>query len=90
MTANRWVKFNAGPEAMIAYVYVDQMAGPSAKGGPVSDPPTRAEIDTLLERPPATFRDPMAFGAQPLDAATVTALGLPDAPPWMAGMSGFK
>jgi len=75
---------------MIAYAYVDKIAAPSAKGGPVSDPPTKDEIEELVKKPPATLRDPESFGAKALDDATVKLLGLPAEPGWMAGASDFK
>jgi hypothetical protein len=72
------------PDGMyLAYYYLDPEAGPSAKGARVSDSPTPAEFDVVIQRPDATFRDPVGCGARTLTAEEVVAAELPDRPPWL-------
>ena len=65
----------------------DRMAGPSAKGGPVSEPPAREEIEAALWCPSDTFR---LAGLHPdsLTDEETTALGLPGKPDWMYVFEG--
>ncbi len=68
---------------MLAYVYDDPSAGPSARGRRVSAPPTPEEIRQAIDRPTQTFRRPEAFGAIPIGPDEALRMGLPKDPPWI-------
>src|SRR5215813_5102602 len=80
----RWVWIpEPGGTWVLAFVYVDPSAGPSAKGGVVSSPPTREEVRQAIDHPDRTFRQPAAFGAIPISPEDALRLGLPKDPPWI-------
>lgn len=76
-----WLTGAGGP--FLVYYYVDRMAGPSAKGAHVSDPPTAKELDAVINTPGHTFRDPVGMGARALSVAELTAIKLPARPAWL-------
>lgn len=78
---NGWIWLTLGTDRFLAYQYVDPQAGPSAKGVPVSNPPTAEQLSTAL-RPSSTFRMPMGE-VLPLTADEVRQFGLPAEPEWM-------
>ena len=78
----QWIEIQTHGKRNLAYVYTDPEAGLSAMGGPVSAPPTDAEIKALVDEPPMTWHDVTAFGAHSLDPAEVAKLKLPAKPAW--------
>jgi hypothetical protein len=76
-----WMTGMGGP--FLSYYYVDRTEGPSAKGAHVSDPPTAAELDQVIEAPDHTFRDPIGMGARALTPDEVSAAKLPPRPAWL-------
>lgn len=88
--ASRWVFIESDGKRFLAYSYEDSVAGPSAKGAVVSDPPSEAEIEAVIERPDQTFRDPGQFGARALSGPQARSLGLPAEPPWLAVFKGGR
>jgi hypothetical protein len=73
----RWVWIDLGKgEPLIAYVYLDQGAGPSAKGGPANDP-------NLATSPSHTVRLGGAFAIRELSAEDLRAHTLPSRPEWL-------
>ena len=83
MSATRWCWITIRDDRLLAFRYVDPSAGPSAKGGAVSDPPTTDEIREAIDRPSRTVRDPDAFGAVAIGAEDALRMGLPKDPPWI-------
>lgn len=81
--ATRWMWMTGMGGPFLVFYYVDQMAGPSAKGDHVSDPPTAKELEAVLEAPEHTFRDPVGMGARMLSAAELAAIKLPRRPSWL-------
>ncbi|MEM9069527.1 MAG: hypothetical protein AAGE52_13520 [Myxococcota bacterium] len=82
--ATRWVWLTHHPAGrVLAFCYDDPAAGPSAKGGCVSDPPTPAEVRAAIDSPDRTVRRPESFGARPIGPEEALKLGLPKDPPWI-------
>ncbi len=88
MSATRWCWITIGADRLLAFRYVDPSAGPSAKGGAVSDPPTADEIREVIDRPSRTVRDPDAFKAIAIGAEDALRMGLPKDPPWIGFFEG--
>ncbi len=83
MSLTRWVWIKEQNGAyVLAFTYFDSQAGPSAKGGVVTDVPE--SWANAVEHPDRTFRDPKAFGATPLTEEEAKRRGLPDEPPWLS------
>ncbi|MFN0249948.1 MAG: hypothetical protein ACKV2T_23900 [Kofleriaceae bacterium] len=83
MSGTRWMWVPIDGTWALAYGYMDPMAGPSAKGAIVSNPPTFDEIRTAIDHPNRTFREPTAFGAVVITAEDAMKMGLPKDPPWI-------
>ncbi|MEJ7602551.1 MAG: carboxypeptidase-like regulatory domain-containing protein, partial [Kofleriaceae bacterium] len=83
MSATRWVWIPVDRKWALAFLYTDKMAGPSAKGAVIDNPPTMEQIREAIDRPNRTFRDPARFGAVPIGAEAALQLGLPKDPPWI-------
>jgi hypothetical protein len=81
--ATRWMWMTGMGGPFLVFYYVDRMAGPSAKGAHVSDPPTAKELEAVINTPAHTFRDPVSMGARTLSAAELAAIKLPDRPSWL-------
>ncbi len=76
-----WIKEQSGAY-VLAFTYFDSQAGPSAKGGVITD--ARESWSNAVDHPDRTFRDPTAFGATPLTEEEAKRRGLPDEPPWLS------
>jgi hypothetical protein len=75
----RWVVIDRLPEEpIIAFVYLDHRAGPSAKGGHASD-------RNLAAMPLITVRLTLSMHLTELSPAEVAAHKLPAKPPWLDG-----
>ncbi|HWO26755.1 MAG TPA: hypothetical protein VNO30_48835 [Kofleriaceae bacterium] len=89
MANTRWVWIPDGEARVLAFTYVDRVAGPSAKGRiVVGDPPPQEQILEAIDHPNRTFRRPDAFGASPIGAEEALRLGLPKDPPWIGHFEG--
>ncbi len=85
----RWVWIpDADGGRVLAFVYIDKVAGPSAKGAAVGTPPTAEQVQRAVDEPDRTFRQPSNFRAMPLRAEEVLRLGLPKTPPWIGHFDG--
>jgi hypothetical protein len=84
MEQTRWVWISIPDQGrLLAYTYVDRVAGPSAKGA-IVEGPAAVSIHDAVNRPNRTVRDPVRFGAIPIFEADARKLGLPDEPPWLS------
>ncbi|MEZ4222503.1 MAG: hypothetical protein R3B13_16305 [Polyangiaceae bacterium] len=89
MTRSDWVWLRTGDgRRVLAFCYTDPMAGPSAKGGVVSDPPRTEEIRAAIDHPTQTFREPERFSPTAIGAEEQLRLGLPKDPPWIGFFDG--
>jgi hypothetical protein len=83
MISTRWMWIPLDGKWLLAFGYVDPMAGPSAKGAIVSNPPTFDEIRKAVDHPDRTVREPEKFGAVAISAEDALKMGLPKDPPWI-------
>src|SRR5688572_1692584 len=88
MASTRWAWIPDGDAWVLAFTYVDPVAGPSAKGAVVGNPPTLEQIRNAIDRPDRTFRQPEAFGAIAISAEDALRFGLPKDPPWIGHFDG--
>jgi hypothetical protein len=77
-----WVWIQMEGTRYLAFAYVDPMAGPSAKGGPVAATAGPEEVRRAIEAPTGTFRLP-GIRVRPLRRAEIRRLRLPARPAWM-------
>lgn len=78
-----WVRVRQSPTArpVLAFSYIDAMAGPSAKGRFVRDESDPAQVARVLNEPDETFRLP-GYAFEVVGAEECRALGLPPFPAW--------
>ena len=60
-----WIRERDGGR-VLAFQYVDPVAGPSAKGARVGEPPSADDVRRAVDRPDRTFRQPRQFSAMPV------------------------
>ena len=77
-----WIRERDGGR-VLAFQYVDPVAGPSAKGARVGEPPSPEDVRRVVDHPDRTFRQPKQFSAMPVRPDEALRLGLPRDPPWI-------
>ncbi len=84
-----WVQIYVHDTVVLAFTYVDEQAGPSAKGAVVRPESLEDDIRCAVERPNLTVRlDRSFFKMSPLPPETIVRLGLPLEPKWMSFFGG--
>lgn len=81
--SSRWIWIEGTGGTHLCFYYVDKNAGPSCKGTPVADPPTKAELAAIIDFASTTFRDPKQLGARTATPAEIAELKLPERPKWL-------
>lgn len=82
-----WAWVTDGPQTLLVYAYDDPQVGPCARGGVVARETFGADVRRAVEQPNMTLRLAGGrFAPEPVDAATVGELGLPDRPWWAEGL----
>jgi hypothetical protein len=78
-----WVMIEpTNQEKILAFTYVDPMAGLSAKGSPITDLSNQEQILAAIERPALTYRLP-SVPLRALSVDELNQLNLPDRPDWL-------
>jgi hypothetical protein len=69
-------------EKVLAFTYIDPIAGLSAKGGPLAETSNQEQLNAAMQAPPLTFRLPGPT-VRALSVDELNQYNLPDRPDWL-------